>query len=55
MEFFANNPVLLVFAYCLCAPGGILPAVGIYYVARHYNISNPFSPRQEQGGGMDDI
>ncbi len=56
MEFLANNPILLVFTYCLCAPGGILPAVGIYYVARHYNISNPFSPRREErGGGMDDI
>ena len=55
MELLANNPILLVFLYCLCAPGGILPAVGIYYVARHYDISNPFTPRGDGGNQYDGV
>lgn len=50
IEFFTQNPLLLIALFCMCWPG-ILPVIGAWYLARRYDFH--ITPRQQGGDGED--
>jgi hypothetical protein len=48
LEFFANNPFFALVLCLLFNPPGLLSVVGLFWLARRYDIRSPFKPR---GGG----
>ncbi len=48
MEFLTGNPLLLLLLLCLCSPPGLLPTAVIWWLARRYNMRNPFTRRHQE-------
>ncbi|MCA9936839.1 MAG: hypothetical protein KC415_23050 [Anaerolineales bacterium] len=55
IDFLAEHPGLTGLLYCLCAPGGFLPLAGVWWLARHYDVRNPFTARKGGGKSNDDL
>lgn len=45
LDYFAQHPFVLILTMCLCNPPGLLTAAGLFYLARRYNLRNPFVER----------
>jgi hypothetical protein len=49
IDFFAENPFVLILTMCLCNPPGLLSAGVLFYLARRYNIRSPLVDRGSNG------
>ena len=47
-----ENPLYLLVLMCLCWPG-IVPITLVFFIARRYDVRNPFLPRRTPPGATD--